>query len=99
MDPPEGDADGGRDKVRLKIRNGYQKSEKLFAANSRARDARCVLLPAGRPSTSSSPTRAAGRRSVVEQPAGALEAIELRVKSVYPGKKYDDSVSPTCSST
>ena len=26
----------------------------------------------------------------VEQPAGAFEAVELKVKSVYAGKKYDD---------
>src|SRR5262249_56794062 len=27
---------------------------------------------------------------LVEQPAGPLEAVEIRIRSVYAGKKYDD---------
>ena len=80
----------GATKVRLKVRNGYQKSEKLFAANSRARAITLVLLPGGKTVDVELADKNGWQELAVEQPAGALEAIELRVKSVYPGKKYDD---------
>ena len=80
----------GATQVRLKIRNGYQKSEKLFAANSRARAITLVLLPGGKTVDVELADKNGWQETVVEQPAGPLEAIELRVKSVYPGKKYDD---------
>ena len=35
----------GTTRVRLKIRNGYQKSKELFAANARAKDVVVRLLP------------------------------------------------------
>jgi hypothetical protein len=82
----------GASKVRLKVRNGYQKSDKLWAANSRARGLTIVLLPT-KASVDVELTDTSGWQEVaVPQATGALDAIELRVRSVYPGKKYDDLV-------
>lgn len=76
--------------VRMKIRNGYQKSEKLFAANSRARTLTVVLLPSNK-SVDVDLTDSFGWQEIaVDQAAGPLNAVELRVKAVYPGTKYDD---------
>src|SRR6478609_2008318 len=80
----------GATKVRLKIRNGYQKSDKLWAANSRAQELTVVLLPSKKAVDVILTDTAGWQEIFVEQPADALEAIELRVRSVYAGKKYDD---------
>jgi hypothetical protein len=80
----------GTTKVRLKIRNGYQKTDKLWAANSRAHGLTVVLLPSKKTLDVDLEDKAGWQEVAVEQPAGALEAIELRVRSVYAGKKYDD---------
>jgi hypothetical protein len=77
-------------RVRMKVRNGYQKSERLFHANSRARVLTVVLLPSNHTQDVELTDAFGWQEFAVEQPAGALEAVELRVKSVYPGKKYDD---------
>ena len=77
-------------RVRMKVRNGYQKSERLFQANSRARVLTVVLLPSNHTQDVELTDAYGWQEIAVEQPAGALEAVELRVKSVYPGKKYDD---------
>lgn len=80
----------GATKVRLKIRNGYQKTDKLWAANSRAHGMTVVLLPSKKAVDVDLEDRSGWQEIAVEQPAGGLEAIELRVRSVYAGKKYDD---------
>ncbi|MDB4979914.1 MAG: hypothetical protein JWM82_666 [Myxococcales bacterium] len=81
---------GGATKVRLKVRNGYQKTEKLWAANSRAHGLTVVLLPSKKTVDVDLTDTSGWQELALEQPAGALEAIELRVRSVYAGKKYDD---------
>jgi hypothetical protein len=80
----------GASKVRLKIRNGYQKTDKLWAANSRAKGLTVVLLPSQKTVDVELTDKQGWQEIAVDQPAGALEAVELRVRSVYPGKKYDD---------
>jgi hypothetical protein len=80
----------GATKVRLKLRNGFQKTDKLFAANSRVRMMTVVLLPANKATDVELTDKSGWQEATVEQPAGPVEAVELRVKSVYPGKKYDD---------
>jgi hypothetical protein len=80
----------GATKVRLKVRNGYQKTDKLWAANSRAHGLTVVLLPGNKTVDVDLTDRSGWQEIAVDQPAGPLEAIELRVRSVYPGKKYDD---------
>ncbi len=80
----------GATKVRLKVRNGYQKSDKLWAANSRAHGLTVVLLPSKKTVDVELTDKSGWQELALEQPPGALEAIELRVRSVYAGKKYDD---------
>jgi hypothetical protein len=76
--------------VRMKIRNGFQKSERLFAANSRARALTVVLLPSKKTVEVDLTDTFGWQEIAVDQPPGPLDAIELQVKAVYPGKKYDD---------
>src|SRR5262245_55582546 len=77
-------------RVRLKVRNGYQKSEKLFQANSRARQVTVVLLPSNTTTEVELTDTFGWQELTVEQPSGPFNAVELRIKSVYAGKKYDD---------
>jgi|GEM_PF-1696483 len=80
----------GATKVRFRIRNGYQKSPRLFAANARARSIKVVLLPS-RVETLLELKDASGWQEIsVEQPTGAMDGVEFHIQSVYPGKKYDD---------
>jgi hypothetical protein len=80
----------GATKVRLKVRNGYQKSDKLWAANSRAHGLTVVLLPSKKTIDVDLTDAQGWQELAVEQPAGPFEAVELRVRSVFAGKKYDD---------
>jgi hypothetical protein len=82
----------GATKVRLRVRNGYQKSEKLWAANSRAQGLTAVLLPSKKSVDVELKDASGWQELAVEQAAGPLDAVELRVRSVYAGGKYDDLV-------
>ena len=80
------------DKLRIEIRNGYQKSESLFARNARAKEITLKLLPSG--STSKHTLKdAQGWQSVsVDQETGPLHGYEIRFDSVYKGTHYEDLV-------
>jgi hypothetical protein len=80
----------GATKLRMKIRNGYQKTPRLWEANSRAKELTVTLLPSKKTVDVTLDDKSDWQEIAVEQPAGALEAVELKVKSVYAGKKYDD---------
>ena len=80
----------GATKLRMKIRNGYQKTPRLWEANSRAKELTVVLLPSKKTVDVTLEDKSDWQEIAVEQPAGAFEAVELKVKSVYAGKKYDD---------
>jgi hypothetical protein len=78
-------------KVRLRIRNGYQKSDKLFAANARAKEVVVTLQPGGHSKTFTLQDAQGWQEVVIERPAAAkLESIELKATSVYEGTKYTD---------
>jgi hypothetical protein len=77
-------------KVRLKIRNGYQKSPALFVANARAKAVTVKLLPSGVTKQAVLVDKEGWQDVSFEQPAGPFEAIELKADSVYEGKKYTD---------
>ncbi len=80
----------GATKVRLRIRNGYQKSHKLFVANERAKRVAFTLLP-GNTTIEKELTDTEGWQEVVlEQPAGVLAGLEMKIGSVFPGTKYED---------
>lgn len=76
--------------MRLKVRNGYQKSKTLFAANSRAHTVKLVLLPSKVEAIIELKDVRNWQEANVAQPAGAFEGVELHLLSVYPGSKYDD---------
>jgi hypothetical protein len=80
----------GATRVRMRVRNGYQKTPKLFAANGRARAVTVVLLPSGKATEVELGDRADWQEVVATQPSGPLEGVELRFRSVYAGKKYTD---------
>lgn len=82
--------------VRLRIRNGYQKSESLLAANAAPKDVRVHVLDAvGRGVTHKDVTleRVMGWQEVtVDVPGGrGVARVELEVLSVHPGKTYRDT--------
>jgi hypothetical protein len=80
----------GATKLRMKVRNGYQKTPRLWEANSRAKELTVMLLPSKKTVDVTLEDKSDWQEIAVEQPAGAFDAVELKVKSVYAGKKYDD---------
>jgi hypothetical protein len=77
-------------KIRLKIRNGYQKSKGLFAANARAKDIVVRLLPSQTAVKATLTDKNGWQEVAVSQTAGQVKAVELAVTSVYEGTKYAD---------
>jgi hypothetical protein len=76
--------------VRLRLRNGYQKSKALFAANARIKDVTIKLLPSGKTTRAMLPDAMEWQELTVKQDAGPLEGVEIQVGSVYEGSKYAD---------
>jgi hypothetical protein len=79
-------------KVRLRLRNGYQKSAALFKANARAKDVVVRLAPSGKEQKVTLADKQGWQDVAVEQAPAALRSVELRVTSVYEGSKYEDLV-------
>ena len=77
-------------KVRLRIRNGYQKSKELWKANARVKDVTVRLLPGKTEKKLKLEDKDGWQELTLEQPKGELKAIELAVGSVYDGTKYTD---------
>lgn len=77
--------------VRLVVSNGYQKSAALFAANARPKDVVIKLLPSGVEVTHTFGAKMGREEIRIEQPAGLVEAIELKIVSVTEGRKYEDT--------
>ena len=77
-------------RVRLRVRNGYQKTKDLWKANARAKAVTVRLLP-GKVEKKVTLTDSDGwQEIVVDQPSGPLKAVELAVGSVYEGSRYSD---------
>ncbi|HEU4728734.1 MAG TPA: hypothetical protein VFT22_12610 [Kofleriaceae bacterium] len=77
-------------RVRLRVRNGYQKSKDLFKANARARDVTVRLLPSKIERRVTLADRNGWQDVVIDQPSGPVRAVELVVGSVYEGARYED---------
>ena len=77
-------------RVRLHLRNGYQKSKDLFAANARAKDVTLRLLPSKAEKQVTLADRDGWQDVVIEQPSGLVRTVEVTIKSVYEGTKYED---------
>lgn len=76
--------------VRLRIRNGYQKSKPLFAANARAREVTVRLLPSKVEVRATLADRDGWQELAITQPSGPMRAVELDIRSVYEGTRYTD---------
>ena len=76
--------------VRLRVRNGYQKSKDLWKANARAKAVKVRLLPGKVEKLVTLADADGWQEIVVDQPSGQLRAIELAIDSVYEGTKYAD---------
>ncbi len=76
--------------LRLKIRNGYQKTKRLFSRNSRIKQATITLLPSGKTQTLTLKD-ARGWQTVRVASSGTLHGFRLTVESVFPGTHYDDT--------
>jgi hypothetical protein len=77
-------------KVRLRVRNGYQKSKDLWKANARAKAVTVRLLPSKVEKQVTLADTDGWQEIAVDQPSGQLKEIELAVGSVYEGAKYAD---------
>ncbi len=80
----------GATRVRLLVRNGYQKTERLFGLNSRLKEITVTLLPSGKAQKAELRDTQGFQEVVLTQPSGPLNAVELKVGSAYPGSKWDD---------
>lgn len=80
--------------VRLRIRNGYQKSQKLLEANSAPKE---VIVYVGGYSTDVSKTVTLERRmgwqtiDIPLEEADDVTVVSLEIVSVHPGSKYEDT--------
>ena len=80
--------------VRIRIKNGYQKSAGLFAANSAPKDVQLQVWRGADVVAEQQVTleKKMGWQEVVLATDGkGLDHIELQVLSVYPGSKYKDT--------
>lgn len=77
-------------RVRLHLRNGYQKSPALFKANARAKAVTLRLLPSKVEKQVALADSEGWQDIVVDQPSGVVRTVELAVRSVYDGSKYED---------
>lgn len=80
----------GATQARLRLRNGYQKSDKLFKANARARAVTIVLLPSKAKLQAELADCEGWQELIVPQASGPLDGVEIHIDSAYPGTKYDD---------
>jgi hypothetical protein len=81
--------------VKLKVRNGYQKSKKLFTANAIPKAITVVVRgPGGAVSATKEVTlkKARGWQEIVVDTQGrGVAEVELTLKSTYPGRVYKDT--------
>lgn len=80
----------GTTKVRLRIRNGYQKSKDLYKANARAQAITVRLLPSKLEKKLTLEDKDGWQEVTLEQPKGELRSVQLSVASVFEGTKYAD---------
>jgi hypothetical protein len=80
----------GATKIRVRVRNGYQKSKGLFGKNARLKQVELVALPSNTKHVADVADAMGWQEIAFEQPAGKLESIELRAVEVVEGTKYTD---------
>jgi hypothetical protein len=80
----------GATTIRLRLQNGYQKSDSLFAKNARVKTLQVTALPSGEIFTAELKDEMGWQELSFTQKAGPLEALELKALAVYEGSKYTD---------
>ena len=80
----------GATHVRLRIQNGYWKSASLYRKNARLETVTVTTLPGHHSTTAQLDDKMAWQEIAFDQPAGPIDAIELRADKVYPGSTYTD---------
>jgi len=80
----------GATAIRVRIQNGYHKSKELYGKNARLKKVELVALPSGAKQTAELKDAMEWQEVTLAQPAGKLEALELRAVEVYEGSKYTD---------
>jgi len=77
-------------KVRLRLRNGYHKSKRLFGLNSRAKTIDVTLLPSKTKKRFELADSMDWSELYLGQPEGPLEAVRIEIVATYPGSKWQD---------
>ncbi|MEQ1507502.1 MAG: hypothetical protein ABMB14_35055 [Myxococcota bacterium] len=79
--------------LQLRIRNGYQKSEVLLAANAAPKDVTIEVTDGDRvvATAKASLTRTMGWQTVAVPVTAGFDGVRIRVDSVTPGKTYHDT--------
>jgi hypothetical protein len=77
-------------KIRVRVRNGYQKSKDLWKANARAKEVTLRLVPSKLEKQVTLTDTDGWQELAIDQPSGPVRAVELAVRSVYEGTKYAD---------
>jgi hypothetical protein len=80
----------GATRVRLRVQNGYHKSKSLHQKNARLKGIEVKTVPAGFTYSATLADNMDWQEIAFEQPAGRLDAIEIKVASVFEGSKYTD---------
>jgi hypothetical protein len=75
-------------RVRLRVRNGYQKSKDLWKAYARAKEVQVRLMPGMVMKAATLADTDGWQEVVVDQPRGMTFQIELVIDSVYDGAKH-----------
>lgn len=81
----------GTSSVRLRIQNGYQRTKKLYALNSRIKTATVTLSPSGIEKRVKLKDQLGWQTIEIKQPPGELSAITFRIEGVYPGTRFTDT--------
>jgi hypothetical protein len=76
--------------LRLRIHNGYHKSEKLFKQNARAKEVQIKSLASGKTQTFPLEDNMEWQEINLALDKEKFEGFELKVVSDYPGTKYKD---------
>ncbi len=77
-------------KLRLRMQNGYHKSESLFKKNSRIKAVQVKVLPDGATKRFDLPDSMDWQELELEFEATRVEGVELTVLEAYGGTKYED---------
>lgn len=77
-------------KLRLRLRNGYQKSKRLFGRNARGKEVAIKVLPSGQVYKKTLEDKWGWQDVVIDIPAQQVAGVELLFTATYDGSRYAD---------